>query len=442
MLLVIISSLLVACDSVEQPGEVRTPPAVEIEQPTVRPLPTAVPSATASATAALTITDEPNTEITAVPTETPQPTATAVPTATPIPSNPAGSITLAPLLQNAFTKPVYLTHAFDERLFVVEEAGLIRIVQDGQLLDAPFLDIRDRVGSTQLEQGLLGLAFHPNYGENGQFFVNYSNPSGDTHIARFSVDLEDPNRANPDSERVLLTYEQPYPNHNGGQVAFGADGYLYIGVGDGGSANDPLNSGQNRETLLGSLLRINIDQSETSYVIPGANPFVNSDTFRKEIWAWGLRNPWRFSFDRLTGDLFIADVGQNLWEEVHFQPADSAGGENYGWNIMEATHCFASETCDTDGLELPIFEYGHSEGCSITGGYRYRGSQFPELYGNYFAGDYCQGTIWRLFPDPSGGWSSAKVLDSNLIISSFGEDAAGELYVLDHVSGSLYQITP
>jgi glucose/arabinose dehydrogenase len=213
-------------------------------------------------------------------------------------------------------------------------------------------------------------------------------------------------------------------------------------VGDGGSANDPLNSGQDPGTLLGTILRLDVDQSAANYAIPDTNPFVENASGRQEIWAWGLRNPWRFSFDRLTGDLFIADVGQNLWEEIHFQPADSPGGENYGWNILEGSHCFLGDPCDSSGLELPIFEYSHQEGCSITGGYMYRGTQYLDLYGNYFVADFCQGIVWRLFQEKSGSWTAAVVHDSPYVISSFGEDAAGELYLIDHTGGSIYQLRP
>lgn len=382
-------------------------------------------------------------EIITNPTETPTETPTTLPTETPIPTNPVDSITLVPIIEGALILPLYLTHAGDDRLFVIEQAGVIRIIDEaGALLETPFLDIRDRVGSTQLEQGLLGLAFHPDYKNTGAFFVNYTNLAGDTHISRFMVEPGDPNRANPDSETLLLSFEQPFPNHNGGQIAFGPDGYLYIGVGDGGSANDPLNSGQDLGTLLGTILRLEVDPSGTNYGIPVTNPFVENETGRGEVWAWGLRNPWRFSFDRLTGDLFIADVGQNLWEEIHFQQADSPGGENYGWNILEGSHCFLGNPCDSTGLEYPIFEYSHEEGCSITGGYMYRGAQYLDLYGNYFVADFCQGTIWRLFQEKSGSWIAAVVYDSPYVISSFGEDAAGELYVIDHTGGSIYQLRP
>lgn len=440
-----LSIFVVGCQTAE-PGSEQTATAVtsapaatatelpsvaeDISQPTatsaLEERPTAQPTATLAASQA----------------DTPVATPTATPTATPVPTNPLTAVSLVPVSEGAFVRPLYLTHAGDDRLFVVEQAGVIRIIEQGQLLETPFLDIRDKVGSSQLEQGLLGLAFHPNYDEYGTFFVNYTNPSGNSHISRFRVDEVDANQANPDSETILLTYQQPYPNHNGGQVAFGPDGNLYVGVGDGGSANDPLNSGQDPSTILGSILRLDVNQPGDSYSIPPSNPFVGNDSALDEIWAWGLRNPWRFSFDRLTGDLFIADVGQNLWEEIHFQPAESQGGENYGWNIMEGTHCFASNPCETAGLEMPIFEYSHEQGCSITGGYMYRGSAYPEMYGNYLVADYCQGTIWRLFPEASGEWSSAVVFDSNYVISSFGEDAAGELYVLDHNGGSVYRITP
>ncbi len=271
--------------------------------------------------------------------------------------------------------------------------------------------------------------------------MNYTNLDGHTHISEFAVDPNDPNRAAADSEIVLLMVEQPYANHNGGQLQFGPDGYLYVGMGDGGSANDPLNSGQDPATLLGALLRLDVDFLPGQYAIPATNPFVADDSRANEIWAWGLRNPWRFSFDPVKGNLFIADVGQNLWEEIHFQPAASAGGENYGWNILEGSHCFNGSACDQTGLELPIFEYDHGQGCSITGGYVYRGQEFLSLYGNYFLADFCQGTFWRLFQEADGSWSSAVVLETDFPISSFGEDFLGELYALDH-NGGVYQIQP
>lgn len=435
---------LAACQ-LREDGITVTPPIVEPAAPTAAavvldtPLePTAVPA-----------TSEPDTppSPTAVPaaTQTPEPAAmstptpTAAPTATPEPIL-ATTIQLVPIASGLF-KPVYLTHAFDNRLFVVEQHGVIRIISNGDLLAQPFLDIQDRVGSNASEQGLLSVAFHPRYGENGRFFLNYTNNSGDTVISRFQAS-SDPNAADPTSEQILLTLPQPFPNHNGGQIQFGSDGYLYIGMGDGGAANDPLGNGQNTDTLLGALLRLDIDHSDGSYAIPADNPFVSGNA-RNEIWGYGLRNPWRFSFDRLTGDLYLADVGQNTWEEVNFVAAGRPGGINFGWNILEGTHCFSSSNCDPAGLEQPIFEYNHSEGgCSITGGYVYRGQQFPQLWGNYFVGDYCSGNIWATVPTSDGTFTTQRVLgNSGLLISSFGEDAAGELYVLDH-QGKVLQIQP
>lgn len=384
-------------------------------------------------------------------TPTPDATATlpATPTATPNPSptpgTPVNAIQLIPIV-NGLQRPLYLTHAGDERLFVLEQVGRIRIIENGQLLPQPFLDIRDRVGSVSNEQGLLGLAFHPDYAKEGasgygRFWVNYTDYSGNTKISRFSVREDDPNQADPNSEVVYLTQRQPYPNHNGGILKFGPDGYLYAGLGDGGSANDPLGAGQDLSTWLGKILRLDVDFLDDGYAIPPSNPFIGNEETLPEIWAYGVRNPWRISFDRLTGDLFIGDVGQNQWEEISFQPAASSGGENYGWNRMEGNHCFQTENCDTSGLVLPIFEYSHREGCSVTGGYIYRGEAFPELTGNYFLADYCQGTIWRLFPT-SDGWEAAVVLDSDLVIPSFGEDVNGELYVTDFNSGGVFRIAP
>lgn len=290
------------------------------------------------------------------------------------------------------------------------------------------------------------MAFHPNYATagaagEGTFYVNYTDYSGDTHISRFTVSPDDANRADPDSEIIYLTQDQPYPNHNGGSLVFGPDGYLYAGLGDGGSANDPLAAGQRRDTWLGKILRIDVTVVDGEYVIPAGNPFVDEPGALAEIWAYGLRNPWRFSFDRATGDMFIADVGQNMWEEVNWQPADSPGGENYGWVLMEASHCFGQETCNSDGLELPIFEYAHSQGCSVTGGYVYRGRAYPEMTGNYFVADYCTGVIWRLFAQ-ANGWLADVAFDSDVVISTFGEGVDGELYVADYVHGAIYRLTP
>ncbi len=416
-----------------------TPPVISAAEPAIveePPTSTAVPIMATSTVEP--VTPLPSTEPTQTPTEAPSST----PTQTPIPATAVESITLQPVLEGVFSKPVYLTNAFDERLFVVEQAGVVRIVRDGQLLEQPFLDIRDRVGSSQLEQGLLSIAFHPDYPQDDRFFVNYTDKTGDTQLSSFRVSAENPDLADSGSENILLSVDQPYPNHNGGQLQFGPDGYLYVSFGDGGSANDPLNNGQNPSTLLGTLLRLDVDFSNEIYAIPSTNPFVSDDGRRNEIWAWGLRNPWRFSFDRLTGDLFVADVGQNMWEEVHFQTSNSPGGENYGWNILEGSHCFLESDCDKTGMELPIFEYNHQGHCSITGGYMYRGNQHLELYGNYFLADFCSGTIWALFPDANGSWSANNVLDSAYVVSGFGEDIGGELYLLDHNLGSIYRLQP
>jgi glucose/arabinose dehydrogenase len=437
-LTIAISFLLSACQNNAQIVTL-TPPVVSVVEPTAMDEPAAPTAAANTPTPNPSPeTTSPSSEPTAAVAESPSST----PTQTPIPAAAVASLSLAPVLEGAFNRPVYLTHAFDDRLFIVEQAGQVRIVRDGRLQDQPFIDISGQVGSTQLEQGLLSIAFHPNYPEDDRFFVYYTDRQGDTHLSSFQVAADNPDLADPGSEIILLTVEQPYPNHNGGQLQFGPDGFLYAGFGDGGSANDPQNNGQNPGTLLGAMLRLDVDSSQGIYAIPSTNPFVSDETRRNEIWAWGLRNPWRFSFDRSTGDLFIADVGQNIWEEVHFQANDSTGGENYGWNILEGSHCFRAEGCDKNGLELPIFEYNHECHCSITGGYMYRGSEYLALYGNYFVADYCSGTIWGLFPENDGSWSATTLLDTQYVVSSFGEDANGELYLLDHTQGSIYRLHP
>lgn len=325
--------------------------------------------------------------------------------------------------------PVYLTAPpGDSRLFVVEQPGRIRIIQNGGLLPTPFLDITDRVRSGG-ERGLLSVAFHPQYRSNGYLYVNYTDRSGDTRIERYRVG-SDRNRADPASAMRLLSVEQPYANHNGGLLKFGPDGMLYIGMGDGGSGGDPQNHGQRLDTLLGAMLRIDVDRG-TPYGIPADNPFAGRADARGEIWAYGLRNPWRFSFDRATGELFIADVGQNAWEEVHVTRAGEAG-VNYGWKTLEGSHCFRTDSCERAGLALPVLEYPHSDGCSITGGYVYRGRALPDLVGHYFYADYCRGWI-RSFRHANGRATEERrwELGDAGSIASFGEDAAGELYVID-----------
>ena len=363
----------------------------------------------------------------------------SLPPATKSVSSDATQPALEVLVDSGLTRPTYLTHADDDRLFVTEQPGRIRIIQAGQLLDQPFLDLTDKVLSTGNEQGLLSVAFHPAYKTNGQFFVYYvRQPDGAIVIERYTVSKDDPNLADPGSAHTLLVIDHSQAaNHNGGQLQFGPDGYLYLGTGDGGGQGDQhgqAGNGQNRQVLLGKLLRIDVTGQDT-YAIPPTNPFGN------EIWAYGLRNPWRFSFDRATGDLYIADVGQDTYEEVDFQPALSKGGENYGWRIMEGLHCYNPQAgCDRTGLVLPVAEYTHAVGgCAITGGYVYRGSKYPALQGLYFFGDYCSGLLWSLQRDPGGQWHMTKQLSTGLLISSFGEDAQGELYLVDH-NGAIYQL--
>jgi glucose/arabinose dehydrogenase len=338
------------------------------------------------------------------------------------------------LIANGFTRPVDLTHAGDERIFVVEQRGIIWSFDDDGIMDPPFLDIQDRVNDSANEQGLLGLAFHPNYAENGYLFVNYTGADDATFISRFQV-TSNPNRADPDSEFILLTIDQPFRNHNGGALMFGPDGYLYIATGDGGSGGDPQGNGQNLNTLLGKILRIDVDNIEP-YSSPADNPFF-SGNWRSEIWAFGLRNPWRISFDRLTGDLYIGDVGQNSWEEIDFQPADSAGGLNYGWNIREGMHPFSSD--QKQGLTEPIAEYRQDGHCSITGGFVVRSPSLPDWAGIYIFGDYCTGAVWGLLRTATDTWEMEGLFQSGARISSFGEDNQGNIYLID-LGGDVFRL--
>ena len=359
----------------------------------------------------------------------------------PVPSG-AQAISLVPLA-SGLASALSVAHAGDGsgRLFIVLQTGQILIYNGGRVLARPFLDISNLVSCCG-ERGLLGLAFHPAYASNGSFYVNYTDRRGNTVVARYSVSRLSPNLANPLSATTLLTVDQPYANHNGGQLQFGPDGYLYIGLGDGGSAGDPQNNAQNLGTLLGKILRVDVDGG-SPYAIPPDNPFVGVEGARPEIWAYGLRNPWRFSFDRLTGDIFIGDVGQDEWEEINFQPASSAGGENYGWRLMEGGDCYDPPTgCNPEGLVLPILEYDHSQGCAVIGGFRYRGAQVPTLSGQYLYADYCSGLMWGAAQDDAGTWSTGVLLDAPFSVSSFGEGPDGELYVLSYgSSGTLYKIS-
>jgi uncharacterized protein (TIGR03437 family) len=323
------------------------------------------------------------------------------------------------------------------RMFVVEQGGRIRIVKNGSSLAAPFLDWRRKVTSGG-ERGLLGLAFPPGFGGKQYFYINYTDTQGASVISRLRVS-GNADEADPDSEEVILRVAQPFSNHNGGNLAFGPDGFLYIGLGDGGGGGDPQNNGQRPDALLGKMLRIDVESGQAPYRVPPDNPFVNNIGYRPEIWATGLRNPWRYSFDRETGDLWIADVGQNRAEEVNFQPASSRGGENYGWNRMEGLQCFpAGSSCNRDGLTLPILEYTRQQGISVTGGYVYRGSRHPSLRGVYLYGDYGTGNIWAV-QRQDGGWVNRLVLASGRTISAFGEDGNGELYLAHH-GGEIYSI--
>jgi glucose/arabinose dehydrogenase len=336
--------------------------------------------------------------------------------------------------------PVDIANAGDSRLFVVEQRGNIKIVSATGIINTqPFLNITDRVVYGG-ERGLLGVAFHPNFKSNGFFYVNYIGKGDSTNISRFTVSAGNPNSADPQSEVKLLRIFQPYQNHNGGGMKFGPDGFLYIGMGDGGSSGDPGNRAQNPKELLGKMLRIDVDHGNP-YSIPATNPFYNSTTTRGEIWALGLRNPWRFSFDRLTGDLWIADVGQKLVEEIDFQAAGSKGGENYGWHCYEGNLLYNSVECAPISLyTFPVYTYPHDPECSITGGYIYRGSNLSPFYGKYFFSDYCTDKIWTL-NKIAGNWIREDFGQfSGNRFSTFGEDVNGQLYVAGLASGKLFRI--
>jgi glucose/arabinose dehydrogenase len=354
-------------------------------------------------------------------------------------------LTPAPRLQRVVTgldRPTHVTHAADgsDRLFITEKPGTIRVLQNDILLPVPFLDISDRVLSSGSEQGLFSVAFPPAGADAGHVYVNYTGlPDGETVVSRFAISPDDANAADAASEERILIIEQPFANHNGGQLTFGPDGYLYIGTGDGGSGGDPQGNAQNGSALLGKILRIDVESAPAGepYGIPATNPFVDTAGFRPEVWALGLRNPWRFSFDRATGDLYIADVGQSTREEVNYQPS-GGGGENYGWNIMEGSTCFQAQSCVTEGLTLPVAEYGRDLGTSITGGHVYRATAPAAWGGIYFYGDFGSGRIWAL-ERLNDGWRNTLVLDTELSIASFGEDEAGHLYVVD-LGGSVYAL--
>lgn len=345
------------------------------------------------------------------------------------------------LIADSLSQPVYVTAppGDTDRVFIVEQTGTIRVVRHDTLLVAPFLDVSGRI-TVASERGLLSLAFDPAYASNGRFFVYYTDTLGNIQIVRFNVS-GDPNVANlASASPVLSIFHSTYDNHNGGLLIFGADGYLYAGVGDGGGAGNPLLTGQDSTQLLGKILRLDVSGA-SGYTIPSSNPFASRPPAAPEIWAYGLRNPWRFSFDRMTHDLFIGDVGQDLYEEVDHQAASSTGGENYGWNRMEGLHCYSPATgCLTTGLVLPVLEYPHAPACAVIGGYVYRGTRVPQLAGRYVYGDLCAGFI-KTFTWSSGVTAQQDLttqLGARVDLSSFGEDARGELYLVVH-DGQVYR---
>ena len=404
LIIILILPMLLGCTALGT-----TPPST----PTIDPeLPTFVPAT------AIPNTSEP-TAVTETDTPPPQPEATAFPS--------PGDYTWQ-LIASNLVRPVDLQPDGSGRLFVVEKLGHIHIIEDGQLIETPFMNIEDRVNDSSNEMGLLGLAFHPNYARNGYFFVNYTGSGGDTFISRFQVS-GDPNAANPSSELILLRVSQPFPNHNGGGLDFGPDGYLYAGLGDGGAGGDPFGNAQKTDNLLGKVLRLDVNSAEP-YAIPADNPFGN------EIWVYGLRNPWRISFDSGTGDIYIGDVGQGTYEEIDHLPAGSPGGTNFGWDFREGAHPFEGNA--PAGLTDPVAEYSHAEGgCSVTGGYVYRGS-LPEWNGIYLYGDYCTGFIWGLI-NSDEGWQAQVLFDTDARITSFGQDEAGEVYLLND-GGEVYTL--
>jgi glucose/arabinose dehydrogenase len=363
------------------------------------------------------------------------------------------------LITSDLNKPVFITNAEDSsnRLFIVQQSGQIRIFNNGSLLSTAFLNISGLVSNftgANGEQGLLGLAFDPHYINNGLFYITYTTLNNDatfpyaTTLARYQVSNNNSNLADISSGMVILSIPKKYTNHNGGMIAFGPDGYLYFSMGDGGSGGDPDNNAQNLHTMLGKLLRIDVNSTPPvgqNYVIPPTNPFYGSTdpNVKKEIWAYGLRNLWRFSFDSLTGELYIGDVGQNREEEIDFQASSSEGGQNYGWRILEGNLCYnPSSNCSAPtNYVAPIAVYDHGNGCSVTGGYVYRGNQFPSLQGVYFYGDFCSGKLFGLLKNPNNSWTSDLIASTNYSISSFGEDEQRELYLTDYAGGNIYQLT-
>jgi len=432
-LILIAAVLLSGCDLLPSaPIPTSTPTAglfIRVPSPTpkpgVTPSPTLEPSIVVSGTVIL-------------PTETATITLTPTPTPTPVPQtvselpDPSGYAWQE--VVSGLNIPTGLVNAGDGsgRLFILEQGGLVRILKDGTILPAPFLDLTQKVSCCG-ERGLLGLAFHPRYSENGYFYVDYTGKENNqlyTFIVRYRVSGNNPDVADPNSEMRLLQIEQPYQNHNGGQLQFGPDGYLYIAMGDGGSEGDPDGRGQSLQTLLGKILRIDVDQSQP-YSIPPDNPFANGGGL-PEIWAYGLRNPWRFSFDKLNGDVYICDVGQDAWEEIDYMPAGSPAGENFGWNYFEGSHPYRGSPPAGATFVTPVVEYSHELGKSVTGGYVYRGINLLAWYGVYLYGDYGSGRVWGLLHLADGTWRNMQMFDTGRNISSFGVDENGEIYLVDY----------
>jgi glucose/arabinose dehydrogenase len=407
----------------------------QVVVPSTSPVSSLIPSPTAAFThtvpaATVTITIPGTATITpkpALPTSTPSPLS---PTFTAAPLFPKSTAFHWKLLASGLYKPNTITNAGDGsgRLFIIEQDGRVRIIKHDQLQRVAFLDIRDRVDASSLERGLLGMAFHPYYQENGFFYVNYTDKNGNTIISRFSVSANT-DLADPASEKILLSIDQPYANHNGGCLVFGLDGYLYIGTGDGGSSGDPQDYAQSLDSLLGKLLRIDVDHGDP-YAIPPDNPFANGGG-RPEILDYGLRNPWRFSFDRQTGDLYIGDVGQENYEEINFLPGGYTVLYNLGWNYREGLHAYSNRVFPGKIPYIdPVLEYDHTQGCAVIGGVVYRGQALAELTGIYLFGDYCQGRIWGL-RQANGQWLSAQLFRTSYAVTAFGEDEQGEVYLAD-----------
>jgi glucose/arabinose dehydrogenase len=375
------------------------------------------------------------------PTGAPSTPADPSPSESAVAFDPGGLQVTLETVADGFDAPLAVVHAADGsgRIFVVEQGGRIRVVRDGQVHESAFLDIAERITAGG-ERGLLGLAFHPRFPEDPRLFVYYTAAAdGANTVASYRVSAGDADRADPGSEEILLAIDDPFGNHNGGALAFGPDGFLYIATGDGGSGGDPLDSGQRTDTLLGKILRIDVDATEgdRGYGIPPGNPFSGADG-QPEIWLLGLRNPWRVSFDRLTGDLWIGDVGQGAWEEIDVQRAGQPGGTNYGWNRMEGSHCRVDD-CPEE-FTLPVAEYGHDVGCTVIGGYVYRGTEQRGLAGAYVFADYCSGNVWVIDPAGAIGQEPHLVAETQRSISSFGEDEAGELYATDLAGGDLLRV--